>query len=375
MVIVGLDGVPYSLLKDYMDQGVMPYMKEIVSKGSFLPMWSTLPEVSSVAWSSFMTGKNPAEHGIFGFMEINRNTYEYYFPNFLSLKAPTFWEDLGTVTVAFNIPQTYPARPMNGVLVSGFVSLDLEKAVYPSRVCNYLKSIGYRLDVQSHLALNDPEAFLKDLFITFEKRLEAIKYLYHNEDWQIFIGTITETDRLHHFFFDSARGGKYYDVFLKLFQRIDEFLWDLFKDAQKDNALFLTCSDHGFTAIDTEVYVNRYLIDNGFLKVSSIDGLTGIADDSRAFCLDPARVYIHLNGKYSRGSVSASEYESLREEIKDLFEGLTYNGRKVARRVYLKEEIFSGQYLYDAPDLYILANRSEERRVGKECRSRWSPYH
>ena len=23
----------------------------------------------------------------------------------------------------------------------------------------------------------------------------------------------------------------------------------------------------------------------------------------------------------------------------------------------------------------ILINRSEERRVGKECRSRWSPYH
>src|SRR3712207_9330244 len=24
---------------------------------------------------------------------------------------------------------------------------------------------------------------------------------------------------------------------------------------------------------------------------------------------------------------------------------------------------------------YVLAERSEERRVGKECRSRWSPYH
>ena len=23
----------------------------------------------------------------------------------------------------------------------------------------------------------------------------------------------------------------------------------------------------------------------------------------------------------------------------------------------------------------VLASRSEERRVGKECRSRWSPYH
>ena len=25
--------------------------------------------------------------------------------------------------------------------------------------------------------------------------------------------------------------------------------------------------------------------------------------------------------------------------------------------------------------LGILSDRSEERRVGKECRSRWSPYH
>src|SRR3712207_4048399 len=25
--------------------------------------------------------------------------------------------------------------------------------------------------------------------------------------------------------------------------------------------------------------------------------------------------------------------------------------------------------------LFVLVNRSEERRVGKECRSRWSPYH
>ena len=24
---------------------------------------------------------------------------------------------------------------------------------------------------------------------------------------------------------------------------------------------------------------------------------------------------------------------------------------------------------------YVAAMRSEERRVGKECRSRWSPYH
>ena len=26
-------------------------------------------------------------------------------------------------------------------------------------------------------------------------------------------------------------------------------------------------------------------------------------------------------------------------------------------------------------DVNIVCDRSEERRVGKECRSRWSPYH
>jgi len=58
-VVVGLDGVPYTLLKDYMDMGIMPELAELCDKGSLLKMSTTLPEISSVAWSSFITGKNP----------------------------------------------------------------------------------------------------------------------------------------------------------------------------------------------------------------------------------------------------------------------------------------------------------------------------
>src|SRR2546429_4476280 len=39
-----------------------------------------------------------------------------------------------------------------------------------------------------------------------------------------------------------------------------------------------------------------------------------------------------------------------------------------ARRVRLRQA-----FLYQAAN--VLDQRSEERRVGKECRSRWSPYH
>ena len=31
--------------------------------------------------------------------------------------------------------------------------------------------------------------------------------------------------------------------------------------------------------------------------------------------------------------------------------------------------------LRDPGEVYLMHVRSEERRVGKECRSRWSPYH
>ena len=44
----------------------------------------------------------------------------------------------------------------------------------------------------------------------------------------------------------------------------------------------------------------------------------------------------------------------------------------------IEKETFTQQPLADAgiPVLsFDPANRSEERRVGKECRSRWSPYH
>ena len=44
---------------------------------------------------------------------------------------------------------------------------------------------------------------------------------------------------------------------------------------------------------------------------------------------------------------------------------------------------YYARFLAAAPDVFALAalpeaqllKRSEERRVGKECRSRWSPYH
>ena len=46
----------------------------------------------------------------------------------------------------------------------------------------------------------------------------------------------------------------------------------------------------------------------------------------------------------------------------------------IVEKIYSKNTFFSAQALHEDINKNI-RSRSEERRVGKECRSRWSPYH
>ena len=47
----------------------------------------------------------------------------------------------------------------------------------------------------------------------------------------------------------------------------------------------------------------------------------------------------------------------------------------IARSTELCVESADGAYSSKKMVIHSLIRRSEERRVGKECRSRWSPYH
>src|SRR2546430_5605966 len=61
---------------------------------------------------------------------------------------------------------------------------------------------------------------------------------------------------------------------------------------------------------------------------------------------------------------------SIADGILPANEGRNYVLRKIMRRA-----IYQGRHALGLEDLFFYKVRSEERRVGKECRSRWSPYH
>ncbi len=359
LIIIGLDGVPYPMLKNFAENGIMPNTASIISRGFFTPMQSAIPEISCVAWSSIITGTNPAEHGIFGFMDLHTGTYDLKFPNFNDLKAEPFWNKAVGKSIIINVPATYPVKEMNGVHISGFVSIDFNKSVYPPALVGELQKLDYRLDVDSQIAHKDMALFLQDLDLTLEARIRAINYLWDYCDWQVFMPTFTGTDRLMHFLWSAYedKNHKNHHEFVEHFRKIDAAIGNIYSKLN-DNDTLIMLSDHGFEGLDKDIYINHFLQENGFLKLAPSARLDWSCIDypTKAFALDPARIYINFKDKYPRGSVQIAEKEHFINQLCDLFYSLDIEGRKVVKTIHLKEEIYSGPYKYNAPDLVLVAN-------------------
>ncbi len=372
VVIIGLDGTPYSLLKNLIDQGKLPNMAQIFSQGYFGETTVCLPEISSVSWSSFMTGTNSGTHGIYGFMDFKPGTYELYFPNFSDLKVPTLFDDLGKKgkrSIVINLPSTYPAREIPGVLISGFVAIDLKKSVYPISLLPKLEEFNYRIDIDTNRARTDHEFLIKDLNETVEIRERTANYLWENEKWDLFMVVITGTDRLQHFLFDAYvdENHPYHEAFINYYQKIDGFVGRIYEKylKLKGEKSFLMLSDHGFTQIKTEVYINRWLYENGYLKFSKDKPqlVSDIGPGTVAFALDPSRIYINLKNKYPLGTIDKKDYERLCEELKQAFLEIKYDGEPILRKVFFKEEIYNGPYLDYAPDLILLSKHGYDLKA------------
>jgi len=360
VAVLGLDGTPYSFLKSEIEAGTLPHLGSLFSHGEFRQMETELPAISSVAWASFMTGVNPGEHGIYGFTDRKPGTYDITFPNYADLKAEPVWDRISRVggrCCVLNVPSTYPARPLNGVLVSGFVAPTLQRAVYPPEAFDYLNRSGYRIDVDASLAQHSLDLFIDDLHATLEKRREAILHFLGQENWDFFMAVFTGTDRLHHFLWRFYVEGDavYRPEFLRYYRRLDEIIGEIFSLLPADTARFML-SDHGFCGIEKEVFLNPLLAQAGLLALKGGDPKT-IADmdagSTRAYCMDPGRIYLNLRGREPGGIVAPAAAEGILDEITALLMGLRdpENGGQVIERVARGKEIFSGPRAEAGPDL------------------------
>jgi predicted AlkP superfamily phosphohydrolase/phosphomutase len=362
--VLGLDGVPYSLLIDMAERDIMPTVKNIIDSGHIHKMKASLPEISAVSWTDFMTGSNSGTHGIFGFTDLKPDTYDLRFPNFLDLRTRTFWDTLGDRkkrSIVINQPSTYPAREINGVLVSGFVAIDLAKAVYPPAFQASLDKLDYQIDVDTMKSRENPEFLWKDLYRTLDRRIETLNLLW-KQDWDYFEFVITGTDRLQHFLWNAYKNTAHphHNNFLDYYRQIDQVIGYVINSfrrlTESDEGLYLL-SDHGFTGIEQEVYLNVWLEEQGYLRFDSSppEILGEISSTSRAFAMDPNRIYLNLRDKFPKGSVNPSDKDALKKEIAEKLEKMEWNGKKVVRKVFDAEQVYSGPLADHGPDLIVLS--------------------
>ena len=363
VLIIGIDGLPQDLLIGMMDKGVMKGLRSIMESGYRVhPMKASLPEISSVSWTSFMTGVNPGEHGIFGFTHLEPHSYKLHFTNSKDIQAPTFWQILSKnrkvkKTLVINVPSTYPAFPIEGLLVSGFVAVDFEKAVYPSSYIPILRDMNYIIDVEAEKARKDKKGLYADILQSLSVRRKVFLDLFHREAWDLCVFCITETDRLHHFFFDEKETA----TFEKPYQMIDDITSELYHAAKKkwgEDFLFMILSDHGFSLLKQEVNLNAYLQKTGLLRLdASKDYYEKIDRGTLAFAMDPGRIYLHYENRFPKGQVALDQGRQIREQLKAMLSDLKgEDGTPVIHSIFEKEKIYQGPYLEQAPDLVCVPN-------------------
>ncbi|HWQ16156.1 MAG TPA: alkaline phosphatase family protein [Roseiflexaceae bacterium] len=365
VVVIGLDGVPYSYVRRLFDAGELPNFHALAGEGALVQMDTTLPNVSSVAWASFMTGQNPGRHNIYGFVDRQPGTLKTFIPTSRTMRSRALWEilsDAGRRVFAMNVPVTYPPRQVNGLVVGCFLSPSVEKAAPNAEVAAALKRLNYCVDADPSLARQDKDGFLPHLDEVFERRLAAMRYFWRQEPWDFFMAHVMETDRLHHFYWEEMEQGhpRYAPAFREFYRRVDHLLGEVRGWLDEDTTL-VVLSDHGFCTIRQEVYVNTWLHEAGYLRYTREQprGLEDMAPTSVAYSLDPGRIFLNVRGREPGGRVApGAEYERLRREVAEMAMGMAdpASGEPMVERVYLREELYNGPHVDAAPDL-VLAMR------------------
>ena len=152
VIVLGIDGMDPTLLQTFMDEGRLPNFQRLAAEGDFKPLQTSMPPLSPVAWSNFITGMDPGGHGIFDFLHRDPETFEPYNP--IARVAPAgrsitlgswelplsgggyellrngtaLWElleDAGVPTTVFRMPVNFPPVESNGRSVSGMGTPDL----------------------------------------------------------------------------------------------------------------------------------------------------------------------------------------------------------------------------------------------------------
>jgi len=405
------------LIRPWVQEGRLPHLARLIEEGASGELRSSVPPVTAPAWISFMTGKNPAKHGVFNFRTYDLTKYtsfedelitSHHFANDTIFRLAG---DAGLRVASLAVPMTYPPFPVNGVLLSGYPTPNLQTAyTYPPDMSDRFSNINITSEFFRH---SDPER-VRSATHMVKQLTTYCEELMQEERYDLFMVVYTNTDTANHFFrkyvdkgyptYDAEGAALYGDVLLNQYQLADEAVGKLLEQADSDTTV-LIMSDHGSGLHATRYFhTNSWLNSKGWLAAKG--GMsTGVAKQVRR-ALEAVRIRtpwardfikrrlprvvtrsitaglqvsaaadwsrtkayrvpmfyfvegieINVKGRQPQGIVEPGrEYEELRDEIIAELSKLTDpdTGRPVVRESIKKEQEYSGPLLDNAPDILV----------------------
>ena len=361
--VLGLDSVPPELIFDlWLDQ--LPNIQRLVTQGKYGEMKSTIPAITCPAWMSMMTSANPGRLGIYGFR--NRLRYDYEGLSFVNSKAvhvDTIWNilsRLGKKVVVIGVPMTYPPQPVNGCMVTCFMTPDTKgEYTYPPGLKAEVEAVseGYILDVAEFRSENK-EYILKDIYAMTEKRFRLTRHFIRSKEWDFFMMVEMGTDRIHHAFwkhFDEdhpqhVQDSKYRNTILNYYKYLDKEIGETCKLLNNDT-MTLVVSDHGAKRMMGGICINEWLLQNGYLKLVHYPAESTpfnklIVDWENTMVWGEGgyygRLFMNVKGREPKGVIAPPHYEHVRNElIKKLEDLRDERGNIIHTKVFKPEDIYS----------------------------------
>lgn len=386
LLVIGLDcATPQLVFEQWRDE--LPTLASLMDSGVWGKLRSTVPPITVPAWTCMMTSQDPGMLGLYGFR--NRKSYGYedlYTANAAYVKAKTVWNYLSRnrmPSLVFGVPQTYPPKPLNGILVACFMTPSKEvQFTYPDEIKAELDQAAdgdYIIDVED-FRTDDKDQLLADIYRMTERRFKAFRHFLRKDDFRFAMVVEMGVDRIHHGFWrfgdPSHRlyqpGNPYEHVIRDYYRAIDSAVGETIA-AAGDEWSVMVVSDHGAKAMRGAICINEWLQRQGYLALREqprqqtrltmdlIDWQRTRAWGEGGYY---SRVFLNVQGREPQGIIPPGEYERVRDELKTGLESLTdEDGRSINTRCFKPEEIYR-EVRNIPPDLIVYLGDLDWRSAG-----------
>lgn len=388
VAIIGLDCAEPSLVFDrFADR--LPNLTRLRRRGLWGKLRSCEPPITVPAWMSMMSSKDPGTLGYYGFRNRADHSYEKMTTaTSLAVKEPLLWDYLGQAgerVILIGVPQTYPPRAVNGLLVTDFLTPSIaSNYTYPSTLKDEIATLPdvhpYEFDV-SDFRTPDKGKIRDALHRMTDKRFALARHLMTTKPWDFFMMVEMGTDRVHHAFWqymDPSHhryepGNPFESVIEDYYLHVDQQIGRLL-DVVPDDAHVIVVSDHGAQCMEGGIAINEWLIQQGYLVLQEPPTapvrLEGVKIDwSRTIAWGAGgyygRLFLNVKGREPQGIIEPSDYESTRDRLVAELEALgDPQGRPIGTRVHKPEDLYREVRGAAPPDLFVYFGNLRWRSVG-----------